>query len=158
MHAGELRGDVFEVGHAADIDPAIGHGHHHIGAAEAERRQELDRALDIGQRLADQILAGHAELHAAGLELVHDLGRRGVDHLDAVEAGERAAIAPLVAGAAQCQAGALEQSGGLVLESALRGHGDGELGGHHRSPRAAASRRSVWMAEPMAGTSRGAPR
>ncbi len=133
MHARELRGDVFEVGHACDIDPAIGHRHHHVGAAEAERLQELDRAVDIGQRLADQIFAGHAELHAAGLELVHDLGRRGVDHLDAVETVERAAIAPLMARAAQRQAGALEQGGGLVLQSALGGHGDRELGGHHRS-------------------------
>ena len=60
MRAGELRGDVFEVGHAGDVDPAIRHGDDHVGAAEAERRQELDRAVDIGQRLADQILAGNA--------------------------------------------------------------------------------------------------
>ena len=91
-------------------------------------------------------------MHAAGLEQVHDLGRRDEDHLDAGEAGERAAIAALVARAAQRQAGALEQGGGLLLQPALRGHGDGELGGHHRPPRAAASRRSVWMAEPTAGT------
>ena len=104
MHAGELRGDVFEVGHARDIDPAIRHGDDHIGAAEAERLQELDRAVDIGQRLADQILAGHAEMHAARFQLMHDLGGRGVDHLDAVEAVERAAIAPLVTLVAQGQA------------------------------------------------------
>ena len=37
MRSGELRGNVLEIGHAGDIDPAIRHGHHHVGAAEAER-------------------------------------------------------------------------------------------------------------------------
>ena len=90
-------------------------------------------------------------------ELVHDLGGRDVDHLDAVEPVERAAIAALVTGLAQGQPGALEQSGGLVLEPALGRDGDGELCRHHAPLPTAASSRSVWMAEPMAGTSLGAP-
>ena len=70
----------------ADVDPAIGHRHHHIGAAEAERRQERDRRIDVGERLAHQVLAGDAEMHAAALELMHDLGRRQEHDFDAVEA------------------------------------------------------------------------
>ena len=45
VHTGELGGDILEVRHAHDIDPAIRHGDHDIGPAEAERRQELPRCL-----------------------------------------------------------------------------------------------------------------
>ena len=86
MRAHELHGDVLQVGHRLDIDPAIRHRDDHVGAAEAERAQELDGAVGVGERLADQVLAGDAEMHAAGLELVHDLRRREIHDLDAVEA------------------------------------------------------------------------
>ena len=65
MCSGELRGNVLEIGHAGNINPAIRHGHHHIGAAEADRAQKIHAPPDIGKRLADQVLAGHAHMHAA---------------------------------------------------------------------------------------------
>ncbi len=89
---------------------------------------------------------------------MHDLGRGSVDNLDAVDRFERAAIAALVTLAAQGHAGLFEQVGRLVLEPTLRRDRDEELGRHHAPLPTAASSRSVWMAEPMAGTSRGAPR
>src|SRR5262249_29710977 len=107
--------------------------------------------------LANQVLASETQVHAPRLELVHDLGRCGIDDLNAVEALERAAIAALVTGLEQRQVRALEQVAHLVLEPSLRGNGDGELRPHHAFLSTAASSRSVWMAEPMAGTSRGAP-
>ena len=65
---------------------------------------------------------------------MHDLGRRDVDDLDAVEPVERAAIAALVTALAQGEPGPLEQLGDLVLEPALGGDGDGELRRHHATP------------------------
>ena len=88
---------------------------------------------------------------------MHDLGGGEERDLDAVEALHHAAIAALVSGLAQGEAGALEESSGVVLEPALGGDGDGERRGHQRFPSTAASSRSVWMAEPTAGTSLGAP-
>src|SRR6478752_3057254 len=106
MRPGELRGNVLEVCHAGDIDPAVRHGH---------------------------------------------------DHVDAAEALHHAAIAALMPGLAQGEAGPLEQCIGVVLETALGRDGDGEGPCHHDSTSIAASSRSVWMAEPTAGTSPGAP-
>ena len=97
-------------------------------------------------------------MDAAAFELMHDLGRGEEHDLDAGKALERAAIATLMAGLAQSEAGMREAFGRLVLEPPLGGNGDAETSlGHQRAPPTAASRRSVWMAEPMAGTSRGAP-
>ena len=96
-------------------------------------------------------------MDAAGLQLMHDLGGGEERDLDAVEPLHHAAIAALVSGLAQGQACALEESGGVVLEASLGGDGDGELRGHQASPLTEASRRSVWMAEPTAGTSTVAP-
>src|SRR5690349_2036708 len=96
-------------------------------------------------------------MYAAGLELMHDFGRRQIDDLDAVEAVDHAAITTLMSFRTQAQASFLEERSGGLLEAALGGHGDGEWrgrSGHHRSPLVAASRRSVWIAAPTAGTSR----
>ena len=96
-------------------------------------------------------------MHAARLELMHDLCCGEEGNFDAVEALHHAAIAALMPGLAQGEAGPLEESIGVVLEAALGGDGDGEGRCHHDSPSIAASSRSVWMAEPTAGTSLGAP-
>ena len=126
-----------------DIDPAIWHRDHDIRAAEAERRQELHAAIDIGQRLADQILPGQSDMHTAGLQLVHDFRGREERHLDAVEPRHDAPIAAVVPGLAHSETGALEQRGGGLLETPLGGDGDAELRGHHDSPLTQASSRSV---------------
>src|ERR1043165_5943511 len=75
VRTGELCGDILEVSHARDVDPAIRDRHHHFGPAKAEGRKKLNRAIDIGKRFADQVLAGNAELDAACFQLVHDLCR-----------------------------------------------------------------------------------
>ncbi len=58
------RGDVVEIGHRAHVDPGLRRGDHHVGVAEAERAQELEPRLDVGNLLAHQILAGDAEMGA----------------------------------------------------------------------------------------------
>jgi len=97
VRANELRGDILEVRHTRDIDPAIRDRDDDVGAAKAERRQELDRAVDVGERLADQVLPRNAEMHAPRFQLVHDLGGRGQHYLDAVKSVQRGTIAALVA-------------------------------------------------------------
>jgi glycine/D-amino acid oxidase-like deaminating enzyme len=119
MRPSELRGDILQVFHAIDVDPAIGHSDHDIGAAETKRQEKLYRAVDVGERFADQILAGDAELNASRFELVHDLGGGHVDDLDAVEAFERAAIATFVTGLAQGKLRAIEHLCRLIFEPAL---------------------------------------
>ena len=54
---------------------SIRHRDDHIGAAEAEPRQEFARCL-VGKRLADQILAGDAEMDAARLSDARSRRRR----------------------------------------------------------------------------------
>src|SRR6476660_5488221 len=155
MRPGELRDNVLEVCHAGDIDPAVRHGHDHVGAAEAEGCQELHACLDIGKRLVEQILAGHAHMPAARLDLMHDLWRGEEGNCVPVEVLHHAAIAALMPGLAQGEAGPLEQSIGVVLKTPLGRDGDCEVRCHHESPSIAASSRSVWMAEPTAVTSPG---
>ena len=119
MTARELLSHVLQIGHAGDVEPAFGHGHHHIGMAKPERGQKVHRTADIGEGLTHQILAGNAEMHAAGLEPVHDLSGGGVFHLHAGEAFELAAIAALMAFDAQGHAAPLKQRGCLLLEAPL---------------------------------------
>ena len=49
----------------AHVDPGLRHGDDDVGVAEAERRQQLDRCVGIGDALADEVLAGDAEMGAA---------------------------------------------------------------------------------------------
>ncbi len=68
------RGDIVEIGHGAHIDPGLGRGDDYVGVAEAERAQKLQPRLDVRNFLAQQILAGDAEMRAAGGKLADDLG------------------------------------------------------------------------------------
>ena len=86
---------------------------------------------------------GQTDMDATGLQLMHDFGRGQEGDLDAVELGHDAAIAALMPGLAQSEAGALEQSAGGLLETSLGRNGNDELRGHHASPFTQASRRSV---------------
>src|SRR4029453_8777674 len=152
VRTGELRGDILEISHPRDVDPAVRDRHHYVRATKAEGGKKLDRAIDIGERLADQVLAGNAGLDAACFSLVHDLCRREIDHLDAIEAFEPASVKAVVACFAQGEACPLEQICGLILEPALRGDGDRQFrAGHHAPLSTPASIRSVWMADPIPG-------
>ena len=69
MALAELGGDVVEVGHGVDVEPGFRHGDHDIGRAEAEPRLDRGLALPVGDVLAQQILAGDAEVDAALADL-----------------------------------------------------------------------------------------
>ena len=58
--------------------------------AEAEAGHDLGALFPVGQRLAQQVLAGDAEVDAACAELAGDLGGRQEDHLDVGCAGNAA--------------------------------------------------------------------
>ena len=62
------------------------------------RAHDLDARVRVGQRLAHQVLAGDAEIDAAGADLAGDLGRGEEGDLDVVAPGEPAAIVALAAG------------------------------------------------------------
>ena len=71
--------------------------------------------------LAHEILAGDAEMGAAGGELRDDLGGRQEQHLDVGHAGERAAIVARAARLREDEPGAGEEGGGVLLQPALDG-------------------------------------
>ena len=87
-----------------------------------------DAPVRLRDHLAHQILAGDAEMHRALAELRGDFGGGQIGDLDAVEACDGAAI---VAGAARLdefEAGAGEEAFGVLLQPALRRHGENERG------------------------------
>ncbi len=102
--------------------------------AEAERRQQHEALVGIGDGFADQVLAGDAEMSAALRELARDLGGGEEEHLDVRHAGDAAAIVARAAALDQRQAGAREEREGVLLQPALGGHGEGErrIGRHGR--------------------------
>ena len=81
-------------------------------------------------RLADQVLAGDAEMHRALRELRGDVGGREIGDLDARQAGDRAAIVARAARLHELQAGAREERLGVLLQPALRRHRENERRAH----------------------------
>ena len=78
-----------EVGHVGDVDPEGGDGDDEVGEAEAHRRELRDALGPARDLLADEVLAGDAEVEAAGGELARDLGGGEELELDAVDAARR---------------------------------------------------------------------
>ena len=147
--------DVVEIGHAAHVDPGLRHRDHDIGEAEAEPFDHHHALVHVGDRLAQQILAGDAEMDRALRQRVGDLAGRQIGDLDAGQVGDRAAI---VAGAArldQLQAGAGEERLGVFLQPALGRHGD-DSGALMTAPPPPATR-SIHTAKPTAGIGAFAP-
>ena len=145
--------DIVEIGHAVHVDPGLRHRHHHIGVAEAEPVDQNDMLVGIGDLLAHQVLAGHAEMHRALRQQVDDLGGREIGHLDAGQVGDRAAIVALAARLDELEPGAREEGLGVFLQPALGRHRDDERRAHGaprncREPldpdREADRRRSRW--------------
>ena len=127
-----------------------------LAKTEAEPRHHDDAPVGLRDHLAHQILAGDAEMHGALAELLGDLGRGQISHFDAVEARDGAAI---VAGAArldEIKAGAGKKALGVLLQPALRRHGEEERGGVHAAPPHAVSS-SIEAAKPTAGIGARAP-
>jgi len=113
MLGAEAGGDVVEIGHAADVDPGLRHGDHHIGAAEAEAVDQQDVLVGVGNGLTHQVFAGDAEMDHATRQLPGDFARREIGDLDIVEPGDGAAIVPRAARFCQCKSGAGEESLGV---------------------------------------------
>ena len=126
MADAEFGRDLVEIGHGADVDPGLRHCDDDRGLAEAERRQQLDLSSRVGKALADQILAGDAEMGAAAGELVGDLGSREVAHLYIGHADELAAIVARASALRELQSRPGEERGGVLLQAAFRGHGEDE--------------------------------
>ena len=140
--------DIVEIGHAVHVDPCLRHGDHHIGKTEAEPVEQNDMLVRVRDLLAQEILAGHAEMHHALRQQVDDLGGRKIRHLDPGKIGDRPAIVARAARLDQLEAGAREEGLGVLLEPALGGHGDNEGCGHGVSRNCAS--RSIHTAKPTA--------
>ena len=134
-------GDVLEIGHGAHVDPGLRRGDDDIGAAEAERRQQLEPRIGVGDLLAHQILAGDAEMGGAGGELADDLGGRKKGDLDAGQTGDGAAIVARAAPLHEFETGAGEKGRGVFLQPALRGDRQNEGRLWQPSPRRGSSAR-----------------
>ena len=80
--------DVVEIGHAAHVDPGLRHRDHDIGEAEAEPLDHHHALLDVGDHLAQQILAGDAEMDGA-LRQLRRRSRRPTDTRPRRRAGRR---------------------------------------------------------------------
>ena len=147
--------DVVEIGHVAHVDPGLRHGDDHIGEAEAELVDEHDLPIGIEDHLAHQVFAGDAELHRALAELRGDFRRREVGDLDAVKAGDGAAIVACAARFDEFEPGTGEERFHVFLQASLRRHGENKGGAHAAAPQADNS--SIEAANPTAGICSCAP-
>src|SRR5690606_5935269 len=89
----------------------------------------------VGDVLAQQILAGDAEVDTALADLARYFGGRQERDLDVVAPLDAGAVFPVVAGQADGQSGPGQRLQRLILEAAFRGEGEGD--GHGRAPVAA---------------------
>ncbi len=147
--------DIVEVGHVAHVDPGLRHRDHDIGEAEAERIDQHDARIDIGDHLAHQILAGDAEMDRALRQLRRDFRCGQISDLDAVDAGNGAAIIARAARLDEFEPRAREEGFGVLLQPAFRRHGEDERRAHGAPPHAAS--RSIQAAKPTAGIGSAAP-
>jgi hypothetical protein len=151
-----VRGHLVEIAHRADVDPGLRRRDHDIRVAEAERRQHLHPLRRIGQGLAHEVLARHAEMSGSGGQLRDDLGRGEEQDLDVLHACEGGAILPRSARLGESETRAREERRRVLLQAALGGHGDDERRvAHAGSP---APTRSIQTEQPTAGTGDSAPR
>ena len=105
MALAELGGDVVKVGHGVDVEPGFRHRDHDIGRAEAKAGLDRGLALPVGDVLAQQVLAGDAEVDAALADLACDLGGRQEGDLDVVATLDAGAVFSVVAGQADGEPG-----------------------------------------------------
>ena len=90
--------------------------------------------VGVGDHLAHEILAGHAEVHGAGRKLAGDFRCRKVGDFDVVETGDRAAIVTRAARLDQSQPGAREERLGILLQPPFCRDGENERPGHRAPP------------------------
>ena len=77
------RADIVEVGHAGDVDPGARHRHHDVREADAQRLQQRDFGIGVGNGFADEVLTRNSEMDFTGSQCGGDLGRRHQLHIDA---------------------------------------------------------------------------
>ena len=140
----------------AHVDPGLRHRDHDIGLAEAERLEQHDARVGVRDHLAHQVLAGDAEMDRARRELRGDFGGRQIRDLDAVEAGDRAAIIARAARLDESSPARAKKRFGVLLQPALGRHREDEAARScARLPRSAS--RSSQTAKPTAGIGAAAP-
>ena len=126
-----------------------------LAISEAEPVDHDDATREVWDHLAQQILAGDAEMYRALCELAGDLRRGQISHLHIGQAVDGAAVVARAARFGQREPGAGEERLGVFLQAALGGHRDDERGAH-AAPLKAASR-STQTAKPTAGMADLAP-
>ena len=144
-------GNIFEVGHAAHVNPGLGHRHHHIGLAKAERGQHRQAGIGVGHIFAHQVFPGHSQMGRACGQVSDDFGRREKGDFHTGQLRQRAAIVARAACLHHVQPGAGEKVTGIFLQPALGGHSEDEGGAVAHAARS--GRRSIQMAAPTAGIS-----
>ncbi len=148
------RGGGVEIVERVDVAPAGRNRDDKIGPAEAERGEFGDLPVPVGQLVADQIRAGHAQMDAARRQFARDFPGGEKDKLQPVRAFDGAGIFAVGPGAAERDAAACEPVEALLHQPALRG--DAKLD-HARAPFRSA-RMPGRMTPPTAGIERPAPR
>ena len=112
---------VGEVGHAVHVEPALRGGDHEVSAAEAQGAQQAHPRLHVVAALAQQVLAGDAQVQLARVKPRGDVGGGEQAHLGAGQAAERGAIAALAALQRQGEAAVVQPRLALFLEPPLGG-------------------------------------
>src|SRR5262249_48200586 len=146
---------VVKVGHGAHVDPGLRHGDNNIGKAKSKPGDQDDAVLGLRDHLADQILAGNAEMHGALAELARDLRCRQISDLDLLEAVNRAALVARPAGLDESKPGGGKEGFGFLLHPPLGRDGKNERLVPGAPPAAASS--STEAANPTAGIASRAP-
>ena len=121
---------VVEIRHGAHIDPRLRHRDHHVGFAEAEPVEEDDARFSVGDRLAQEVLAGDAEMDRAARQLGGDLACRQIGDLDIIKRADGAAIVPRTAWLCQRKSGTREKGFRVFLQAAFGRNGENEWRRH----------------------------
>ena len=153
MAGAEIGGHIGQVVHVGDVDPRLGHGHHHIGIAETQFTGDRDAGGAGLARLMNEVEAGDAQVDSAADKLAGDLRSREEAHGDIGPAVHRAEIGARPAGAGDAHALCGEPVARQLFQAPLGGHGQGNAAhlGH------SASRRSTQSAQPEAAMGAVAP-
>ena len=148
--------DVIHVGHGLHIDPALGCGDHEVGPAEPQGRQQHHPGLETAVRgFPQEVLACHAQMSLAGMQLAGDVGGRRQPDLHFVETVQRGGVAPCPADGAQRKATVRQPVLDLLFQPPLGGDGDHQGSRRHR--KAPAQARPGRTMQPTAPVARVAP-
>src|SRR5262249_25900271 len=117
-----------------NVDPGLRNRHDDIGLAEAKLVDQQHTFVGIGNGIANQVLAGYAEMHRAARELRGDLAGGEIGDLDIVEAHDGAAIFAGAPRYCDPKAGASEKRFLIFLQPSLGRNGQNEGRAHGLLP------------------------